>query len=74
MKLNIELYATFRNGRFKDEQREYPDGITVGQVVDDLGINRSEIGMALVNGRHASVEQVLSEGQVVALFSMLGGG
>ncbi len=74
MKITIELYATFRNGRFKDEQREYMDGITVGHVVDDLGIDRGEVGMALVNGRHASMEQVLSEGEVVALFSMLGGG
>lgn len=74
MNLTIQLFATFRNGRFKEAQRDVPENITLGQVVAELGIAESEIGMALVNGRHASMGQGLGDGHVVALFPLLGGG
>lgn len=74
MKLTIQLFATFRNGRFKEEQKEFADGITLGGVVAELGIAESEVGMALVNGRHASMGQGLADGHLLALFPLLGGG
>jgi molybdopterin synthase sulfur carrier subunit len=74
MTLTIKLFATFRNGRFKETQKEVTDNSTLGQVIADLGIAESEIGMALVNGRHASMGQGLNDGHVLALFPLLGGG
>lgn len=74
MKLTIQLFATFRTGRFKEAQKDFTDDLTLGQVVAELGIAEGEIGMALVNGRHASMGQGLSDGQVLALFPLLGGG
>ena len=44
------------------------------QVVAELGIAEAEVGMALVNGRHASIGQELCDGNVLALFPLLGGG
>ncbi len=74
MKITVQLYATFRNGRFKDEEREIDDNFTIGQVVSSLDIAKSDIGMALVNGRHASMDQGLCNGDLIALFPLLGGG
>ena len=74
MKIMISLYATFRDGRFKQQERDYPDGITFGQVVDDVGVNDEEIGMGLINGRHALLDCVLNDGDILSLFPMLGGG
>jgi len=74
MELTIQLFATFRNGRFKEAQKEFTDTINIAQVVADLGIAENEIGMALVNGRHASMVQGLSDGDLLALFPLLGGG
>ncbi len=74
MKINIKLFATFRIGRFKQAQRVYPDGATCQQVVAVVGIKGEELGMILVNGRHASLDQALNDGDSLSLFPMLGGG
>lgn len=74
MNLTIQLFATFRNNRFKEAQMQFADAITLGQVVAELEITIGEVGMVLVNGRHASMEQELRDGQLVALFPMLSGG
>lgn len=74
MEITIQLFATFRTGRFKENKRAFTDDVTVGRVLAELGISEMEIGMALVNGRHASPGQLLNEGEVLALFPMMGGG
>jgi sulfur-carrier protein len=74
MKITVKLFATFRLGRFITEDRQYPLEITVGQLVDELGIPEQELGIILVNSRHARLDRRLSEGDVVALFPLLGGG
>lgn len=74
MNLTIQLFATFRNNRFKEAQMQFADAITLGQVIAELEITIGEVGMVLVNGRHAPMEQELSDGQLVALFPMLSGG
>jgi hypothetical protein len=38
MKLTIQLFATFRTGRFKEAQKDFKENITLGQVVAELGI------------------------------------
>jgi molybdopterin synthase sulfur carrier subunit len=72
--LTIKLFATFRKGRFEAAPRECPPGTTVGEIVDELGIARDEIGVLLVSGRHAELEHVPAEGDTVAIFPLLGGG
>lgn len=74
MVITIQLFATFRNGRFKEMQKSLADDTTLGQVVGELGIAEGEIGMALVNGRHATMGQGLNDGSLIALFPLLGGG
>lgn len=74
MNITIQLFATFRNGRFKETKKDFTDNINIGDVISELGIAENEIGMMLVNGRHASMEQSLSNGHVIALFPLLGGG
>ena len=74
MHLTIQLFATFRNGRFKEAQKDFTEHITLVQVVEELGIAENEVGMVLVNGRHALMGQELCDGQLIALFPMLGGG
>jgi molybdopterin converting factor small subunit len=74
MKITVKLFATLRIGRFKQDQRDYPVGATCQQVAADLGVGREETGMVLVNGRHASLKQVLNDGDSLSLFPLLGGG
>jgi molybdopterin synthase sulfur carrier subunit len=74
MKITVKLFATFRAGRFKQDQRGYPDGTLCRQVVADVGVPLEELGMILVNGRHAALDQVLNDGDSLSLFPLLGGG
>lgn len=74
MKITVKLFATFRVGRFKTEVRDYPEGGTCREVLADVGLGEEELGILLVNGRHAPLEHVLSEGDGVSLFPLVGGG
>jgi sulfur-carrier protein len=46
----------------------------VGGIVDALGIPRDEIGILMVSGRHADLDQQPAPGDTVAIFPMVGGG
>ena len=74
MKITVKLFATFRNGRFAIEERVYPEGTTVGQVIEELGIPVAELGIKMVNSRHVKLDQHLADGDVLAVFPLLGGG
>lgn len=74
MRVTVKLFATFRVDRFKVEERELSSGADVAHVVRELGIPESELGVVLVNGRHASLDQPLEEGDTLSLFPLVGGG
>jgi molybdopterin converting factor small subunit len=74
MKLTVKLFATFRQGRFAQEQREYPPGTCIEDIVDDLAIPKDEIGVLMVSGRQAELSDKPSEGDAVAIFPQVGGG
>jgi molybdopterin converting factor small subunit len=74
MQVTVKLFATFRTGRFTLENREYPEGTTVRQIVRELEIPESELGILLVNSRHVDLERVMADGETLAIFPLLGGG
>ena len=74
MKITVKLFASFRTGRFTIQDREYPDGTTVGQVAEDLRLPEQELGIMLVNSRHVKCPHTLTDGDTLALFPLLGGG
>jgi molybdopterin synthase sulfur carrier subunit len=74
MQITVKLFATFRVGRFKAEDRNYPEGTDCRHIVADVGLKEEELGIVLVNGRHAPLEQKLLEGDSLSLFPLVGGG
>jgi sulfur-carrier protein len=74
MKITVKLFATFRIGRFILEERDYAPGTTVAQVAEQLGLNPADLGIMLVNSRHVKTDYLLRDGEVLALFPLLGGG
>ena len=74
MRITVKLFASFRAGRFDLEEREYPDGTTIGQVADSISLPHHVIGIMMVNTRHAKLERELAEGDILAIFPLLGGG
>ena len=79
MKIEVALYATLSQYLPQGSQShkatiECADGVTVGQVVDQLGIPRPRPTMVLINGLHAGEDTPLKEGDLLALFPPLAGG
>ena len=74
MRITVKLFASFRTGRFSVEEREYPEGTTIGQVADSIDLPREVIGIMMVNSRHGKLDRELFEGDILAIFPLLGGG
>ena len=74
MQITIKLFANFRNNRFNKKVRTIAPGTTVGAIVTELAITEDEVGVILINGRHGSLDQSLTEGDNLSLFPLVGGG
>ena len=74
--VTVRLFAQYREGRFRSGSRDYPEGTTVGAVIEAVGIDEraSPPGVILVNGRRAERSRLLQEGDTVSIFPMVGGG
>ncbi len=74
MLITVKLFATFRNGRFKVAGQALPPGTDCRTIVLSLGLTEEEIGVVMVNGRHAALDYVLQESDTLSLFPLVGGG
>jgi len=74
MQINVKLFAYFRDGRFKKDLREYDEGTTPGDIISALGIDMEEVGVIMVNSRHADADRPLNGGDNLAIFPVIGGG
>ncbi len=78
MMLEVRLYATLR--RYAVDRTDgvvtidLPEGATVGELLDGLGIPADEVKLAMVNGIHAEVWRVLIASDRIGLFPPVGGG
>jgi len=74
MQVTVKLFASFRTGRFEIETCDYPAGTTVADVADNLKLPHAELGIMMINNRHVKLDRVLADGDILALFPLLGGG
>ena len=74
MRVTVKLFATFRDGRFKVEERDLPEESQVLDLLEPLNILPEEIAICLVNGRNVDEKHVLKAGDTLALFPPVGGG
>ena len=74
MIINVKLVGLFQTGRFKQEDREYPTGIKVQDVINALQLPQQHFGIVLINGVHAAIGTVLTEGDHVVIMPIVDGG
>ncbi len=74
MVINVKLVGLFQTGRFKQKDREYPAGIKVQDVINDLKLPQQHFGIVLVNGVHADIDTVLTEGDHLVIMPIVDGG
>lgn len=74
MKLEVRLFATFRDGREKKYFLDLNEGTTPRDIVNMLKIDEEEVAILLINGRDGKLETVLKDNDVLSLFPPVGGG
>lgn len=74
MEVNVRLFATLRDGRFKEEKANVNENTQVKDVISKYDISKEEVKICLVNGRDAEFDQTLKNGDTLSLFPPVGGG
>ncbi len=74
MKVTVKLFAWFREGRFREAPLAFADGATAAEIIASLGIDLDDVGVIMVNNRHADPGRCLEEGDILAVFPRIGGG
>jgi len=74
MNVTVKLFAYFRDNRFIKEEWEPDQGTKVVDIVNKLKIDPEEIGVLMINSRHTTLETELQEGDILAIFPVVGGG
>jgi sulfur-carrier protein len=74
MELEIKLFASLRKFNPELEKIEVGEGTTIGELFDQAGIPTSEVAIVLVDGRHATLDHPLLDGETVAVFPPIAGG
>ncbi len=74
MQITVKLFASFQTGRFQCDVRSYPESTLVSHILQELAIPESEVGIILLNMIHAKSDQSLAEGDILAIFPLVGGG
>jgi len=74
MEIKVKLFATLREGRFREQILNMKENSRVIDIVRKYNIPSEEIAICLVNGRNADQLQSLKTGDIVSLFPPVGGG
>ena len=72
--IEVRLFATLRQGRQKVYHVEASSVNTVQDIMDVLGVPRSEVNIMLINGFHQKPETEVKDEDIVSLFPAVGGG
>ena len=75
MKIEVRLFAYFREGRDKKYFMEInEENITPRYILEKWNIQVEEVAILLINGRDGKVDTLLKDGDVLSLFPPVGGG
>jgi sulfur carrier protein len=74
MVVAVRLFASFREGRFKEKELELPEGSSLGDLLTRLDIAHKDAKITIVNGTAVSAEHKLSSQDVIAIFPPIAGG
>lgn len=77
--VHVKLFATLRRyrpglGLGEAFPGELPEGATVGDLVQQLGLPAEEVKIVFVNGLFRNLDHVLADGDELGIFPPVGGG
>ena len=74
MEIEVRLFATFRQGREKIQKIKIRENTTILDILNIIDIKEEEVAIMLLNGRDATSDRMVEDGDVVSLFPPVGGG
>lgn len=74
MQVELKLFATFREGRFKKKYLELEPGTLLSEIVNPLALPDRPKKIVMVNGIPIEDDCVLHDNTVIAIFPMIAGG
>jgi molybdopterin converting factor small subunit len=74
MEIQVRLFASLRKYTNENSKLELEEGARVGDFLERIGIPPSDVAIILVNGRHATEDRPLQDGETVSLFPAIAGG
>lgn len=74
MKIEVRLFATFRQGREKKQILQLEEYATILHILDMLNIDKEEVAILLLNGMDGSFDRELKDGDILSIFPPVGGG
>mgnify|MGYP001091226550 CR=1 FL=1 len=74
MLVTVKLHGIFRIDRFKEKKAEYPPGTTVMDIVEQLKLPSTLLGIILVNDIHSTIDSQMKNGDTLVLLPILDGG
>ena len=72
--MKVQLFATFREGRGKEADIPWHDGLDGHEVLKTLGLGPEDVKIFLINGIHSKPDAILKPDDIIALFPSIGGG
>lgn len=79
MKIEVRLFATFTqylpdHAQGQKAMLEFPDGTSVREVLQDLGVPLETVKLVFINGVHAKLDDIVQDGDRVGAFPPVAGG
>ena len=74
MRVTVELFSYFQEGRFKKNWVELATDSTVADLALQLKIKPTDVGMLVINGKIGTAKTQLQSGDRVTLIPIIGGG
>ena len=74
MIVELKLFGTFREGRFKKKDLELAESTSLNEIVASLGLPDKQAKIVMLNGICLTDDCVLHDKDVVAVFPMIAGG
>ncbi len=71
---SLRRYLQNSENHIDGDKWDMPEGTTVSNALKMLGLPNWEIKLLLVNGRHANMDSVLSDGDALQVFPLMPGG
>ena len=74
MKVEVRLFAYFREGRDKKLFLEFDEPVTPEDILKMINIDLKDVSILLINGRDGKADTKLCDNDTLSLFPPVGGG